>query len=141
MWAASGRGKRSVAGRSTRSLAVMTPRTATICAVVAIVAELLIGAYATLFAYLGSAWFTDDSWAMRATETDWLWTGVVRFAICLVVAVIGGVATWQINRWLVARGARISSYVPRISGGIVAASIVIASAIGSVQFVVQKPWL
>jgi uncharacterized membrane protein len=119
----------------------MSTRYINVVAVVAFVAEVAVAIYLTVVAWLMSGWFVDDSWAARASNADWIKTAVVRFLACFIVGVIAGLGAWGLNRWLAAKGARIPKMVPAVSGGILGTSIVVASAIGSIQFLIDRPWL
>jgi hypothetical protein len=119
----------------------MTKRYINVVAVVVFAAEVAVALYLTVIAWLMSGWFAGDNWAARATDGDWIKTALIRFGVFLVVGAIAGFGTWRLNRWLSSKGASIPNVVPALSGGILAGSIVIASAVGSIQFLVNRPWL
>ena len=86
-----------------------------------------------------SGWMADDGWAATATVEDWWREAALRFGKGVFWATITGIAIWGINRLFLRSGLSISRIWPRLLAWIGFGVIAAASAIGAIQFAVEKP--
>ena len=80
-----------------------------------------------------------EKWAATATPEDWWWTAAQRFGTGLFWATVTGFAIWCVNRLLSRTSLPISSLWPRFLAWAGFGVIAVASAIGALQFAIEKP--
>ena len=117
-------------------LAFMNRRLA---ATLVLLAEVLLAGYLALLAGLLSAWMVDDDRAFRMETADWVVLACQRFGVALVVAVVfAAVARLAHRRWVLSPDSPTwLRTVPLLLG----CCIALASAAGSISFVVRKPFI
>jgi hypothetical protein len=106
-------------------------------------AALQVGAvlYLTVAFWVASQWMAQDEWAATAGTEDWWLAAAMRFGVGLFWAAVVGLALWWLNRWLSRVELSFAGVWPRAiawtSFGLIAA----ASAIGALQFAVERPFM
>jgi hypothetical protein len=97
--------------------------------------------YLTVGFWLASQWMAQDEWAASAHTSDWWLAAAFRFGNGLFWAAIVGLALWWINRLLSRVELSFSGAWPRgiawTGFGLIAA----ASAVGAVQFAIDRPFM
>lgn len=111
-----------------------------LAALIVVVAEAGFATYLCLLAWMMSAWMAGDSWAFRATDFDWLEKALLRFAGWAATGIVAGVGLGLFNRWLGTRGV-FPAHVARVSGIAIGAAVVVAAALGSAKFLVERPYM
>ena len=103
--------------------------------------EVYVLGYAGLVAYLFTAWMQSDSFAMQSTEMDWWLEALKRVGMSLLLALAVSGALFYINRLLVKR--RYLKWVSfyRYSALFCFGFITLAAIIGTVSFLINKPYL
>ena len=96
--------------------------------------------YVALVAWFASSFMADDSWAARATNSDWWLLAGKRSLTGLGMALVVGVVLLAINHAMVhwkleSRAAR--PWRTALIGAVVVAG---ASVGGALQFAIEKPW-
>lgn len=100
--------------------------------------EILAALYLSWIAFLMATWFVDDGIAFTMTDVDWRRAGVHRFLLgCLAGAVFGAVV-WLVNRVL---GFGRQPGFPKCLPWLLAGFLVLASGVGALLFVSERPYI
>ena len=103
--------------------------------------EVYVVGYASLVAYLFTAWMQSDGFAMRATEMDWWWEALKRVGMSLLLAIAVSAALFYINRILVRRRYLKWASFQRYSALICFILITLAAVAGAISFLIHKPFM
>jgi hypothetical protein len=98
-------------------------------------------AYLTLVAWLVTSWMVDDGWASRASDADWWALGAQRAGIGLFVAALAGGVLLGINHLLLRWNLGYSWLRPAHVAWLGGAAIALASVIGAINFIVERPYM
>ena len=108
---------------------------------VLVLGETALAAYLSMVAWLLSVWMVEDSEAFQMTASDWLWTGVARFAEWFLVGAILGIVLSQANKYAGRRLLVRSVFWLALIGWLVGVGVIVASAAGAIEFVRTKPYM
>lgn len=109
-----------------------------VAVVVVVGVEALAAAYVSLIAFVMSDWMVDEGRAFRMSDTDWVLTGGLRLLGWSLVGAAFACGVRWVNRWFGwVRPPGFLSCLPLV----LAACIVLASAIGAATFVIDKPFM
>jgi len=97
--------------------------------------------YLTIATWLAVSWMAQDEWAAGASTRDWWWAAAFRFATGLFCAAVVGLALWWLNLLLSRVGLAFSGAWPRTIAWVSIGLIALASAIGAVQFAIERPFM
>src|SRR3954464_11906321 len=97
--------------------------------------------YLTISTWLASARMAQDEWAATASTQDWWWAAALRFGEGLFCAAAVGLFLWWLNRLLSRAGLAFSGIWSRAFAWLSVGLIAVASAVGAVQFAVDKPYM
>lgn len=100
--------------------------------------EILAALYLSWIAFLFAFWFVDDGIAFRMTDADWPRVGVERFLQGAAAGVVFGAMVWLVNRLL---GFRRQPGFPKCLPWVLASFFVVASGLGALWFVVERPYI
>jgi hypothetical protein len=98
-------------------------------------------AYLTLVVWLVTSWMADDGWAARASDADWWTLGGQRAGIGLFVAALAGGALLGINHLLARWRLGFPLLRPSQVAWLGAAPIALASVVGAMNFIVERPYM
>jgi hypothetical protein len=107
----------------------------------AVVLECVAGAYLFLVTSLLSGWYVGKSAASHMSPRDWWMTAAERLVIGAVVAAVFAVLVFLVNYSLVRWLAPARGKLPRISGVIAFATVLIAAIAGALSFAISKPFM
>lgn len=106
-----------------------------------LIGNIIAVAYIAFIVWLGAGWMLDDHLAATLSDWGWIYVALQRVIIGSIFALLIGGLLFGINA-LFLRMARVSSSRVPLSSAIVASSIITGAAvIGSVQFVITKPFM
>ena len=97
--------------------------------------------YLTISTWLVSGWMAQDEWAATASTQDWWWAAALRFGAGALCAAVVGLLLWLFNRLLSRAGLAFSGAWSRAIAWLSFGLIAVASAVGAVQFAVDKPYM
>jgi hypothetical protein len=103
--------------------------------------EVYVVGYASLAAYLFTAWMQSDSFALHASEMDWWLTALQRTGMSLLLALAVSGALFYINRLLVIRHYIKWALFHRHSALASFTFITLAALAGSISFLINKPYM
>lgn len=112
-----------------------------IASVVAVLVELVVLGYVTLMALVLTAWMETDSFAIRATETDWWIEGGKRMFVVGVIAAIFAALSLPLNRLFFRCLGFNNRYLAPLSAGAAFILIMAAGITGAGHFVLTKPFI
>ena len=110
-------------------------------AALVLVLETALAAYLSIVVWLLSVWMMDDSQAAAMVPLDWYIEALRRLVAAAVIGSVFGGILFLTNRRL---AAALFPRSPSLSIGIawaLAACVILAGAVGAVQFVVTKPFM
>jgi hypothetical protein len=111
------------------------------CTALLVIVNLAVGLCLAFFFWLAGVWMIDDSMAVRFTAADWRGVAIERAALGLFVALVVGGVLGFINRLVFARlfpeMKRPHLIVAGFAGWIIAAGTIA----GSIQFLIEKPYM
>ncbi|WDE96330.1 hypothetical protein PQO03_11480 [Lentisphaera profundi] len=100
--------------------------------------ELAFLGYLTLMAYLICIWMIDDSLAFELTTLGWIIIGLKRLIICLTASVIISFLLYQFNKVILNE---IKTETHKKICIVYASIISISAIIGSIIFIIKKPYM
>jgi len=104
--------------------------------------EFIVAAYLAYISYFLSAWFINDSVAVRLKDNDWNMIAVWRVLEFLVVGLVFSLITFFINKYVISHfmlGKKQKLAV--IISVMIFFMIVIPSIIGAIEFAIEKPFM
>ena len=100
--------------------------------------EILAALYLAWVAFLMANWFVDDGIAFTMTDADWRRVGVDRFLRGCLAGAVFGALVWFANRLL---GFGRQPGFPKCLPWVLASFFVVASGLGALWFVIERPYI
>jgi hypothetical protein len=97
--------------------------------------------YVAFVTWLMGVWMIDDHWAAHAHTVDWCVVGLKRLLIGVLVAAVVGIVLLMVNRFLERWCLSPNKTKPSRIGLIGALVVVVASLMGTLQFILTRPYL
>jgi len=111
----------------------------TLIAIVFLVAELAVTAYLALAASLLTGWMVSDSLAAGWGSGDWYRTGLTRFAVALLIALVFGLVVYLANGYVMRGANRRWPPLRIVLAASLTAIVTLAALVGALDFITTKP--
>ena len=113
----------------------------TLIAIVSLIGELAVTAYLALEAWLLTGWMVSDSLAVGWSSRDWYRTGLTRFLIAFVIALVFGLVVYLLNGYAMRDANRRWRPLRVVLASSFAVTVTLAALIGTIDFVTSKPFM
>jgi hypothetical protein len=110
-------------------------------AIVFLIGELAVTAYLALEAWLLTGWMVSDSLAVGWSSRDWYRTGLTRFLIAFVIALVFGLVVYLLNGYAMRDADRRWRPLRVVLASSFAVTVTLAALIGTIDFVTSKPFM
>jgi hypothetical protein len=105
------------------------------------ITQLCAVAYVAFVTWLMSVWMVDDHWAAHAHTFDWFAEGLTRLAVGVLTGIMVGALLWIVNRFLARWNLAWNLVRPGRLGLVGALLVIVASLVGTIQFIVTRPYM
>ena len=111
------------------------------CAILLVLVNLAVGICLAFFVWLYCDWMVDDSEAAHFSSTDWNSVALERLIVGLMTALVSGAIFATINRFAFVRLFPERNPTGWMMAGFIGWIIAAGAIAGSIQFVMQKPFM